>query len=59
MVSMLRTGFRGSAASSHGKDRFGQALAGVYVNGVDVADILIAEGFGRGYHGTKRRASFS
>lgn len=37
-----------------GKDRFGRTLAVVMVDGKDVADVLIAEGLAREYHGGRR-----
>ena len=41
----------------HGKDKYRRTLARVFVNGQDVAHVLIGEGLGREYHGrTKRRS---
>ncbi len=37
------------------KDRYGRTLASVYVDGVDVAEVMIGEEFARPYHGGPRR----
>ncbi|NIA72363.1 thermonuclease family protein [Pelagibius litoralis] len=38
-----------------GKDRYGRTLAVMLIDGVDVAEILIAEGLAREYHGGRRQ----
>lgn len=37
-----------------GKDRYGRTLATLYVNGVDVGSVMIAEGHAREYAGGRR-----
>ena len=38
-----------------GRDRYDRGLARLFVSGLNVADILIAEGLARPYHGGKRK----
>jgi endonuclease YncB( thermonuclease family) len=37
------------------RDRYGRTLARVYIDGVDLAGLLIGAGHGREYHGERRR----
>lgn len=39
-----------------GTDRYQRTLARVYVNGQDIARLIIAAGHGRPYHGERRRS---
>lgn len=40
----------------HGRDRYGRTLAVLRVDGRDVAEIMIAEGLARTYHGERRKS---
>ncbi len=39
----------------HGRDKYRRLLARIYVDGVDVARVMIREGYARPYHGGRRK----
>jgi micrococcal nuclease len=56
-----RDGFRALVAAAaevevrrHGRDRYGRVLVDLMLDGVDVTEILLAQGHGRPYYGGRR-----
>lgn len=54
LVQLVRNGRLG--LERRGRDRYGRTLAVLAVNGRDVAEIMIAEGLARPYHGKRRKS---
>jgi endonuclease YncB( thermonuclease family) len=55
LEELLRRG-RVRVVESGRRDRYGRTLANVYVNGRDVAEIMVEEGLARPYEGGKRES---